>query len=259
MVVVVTLFSAISGYFLVPLFLPMFSSLKKRNYKGELIPTGVGAGFVIFTVIITLATSNRVEDSLLFAFILLSFAFLGFIDDSLGTSEKKGFLGHLTAGKLSTGGLKALGGGAFSLFAGFFYGNSWYEAVLNGLIIALAANFLNLLDLRPGRCGKVFLACIGTLLLFRSLLLRPLLWLSAAVVGYLYWDLQGVVMMGDTGSNALGAALGLALIAVLSFSVKIPLVIFLLFVNLLSEKVSLCQIIDSNALLRFLDQLGRSQ
>ncbi|HHY09365.1 MAG TPA: UDP-N-acetylmuramyl pentapeptide phosphotransferase [Firmicutes bacterium] len=256
LILLLILLMIISGL-AVPLFLPVFSPLKIRNYKGKLIPTGVGAVFAISAAVLNLLAGRGREDNLVFALLILAFAFLGFIDDSLGTGERKGFLGHLGACGLSTGGLKALGGGAFALLVGFLYGQSSGEGILNGLILALAANFLNLLDLRPGRAGKVFLVLAGLFLACKPLKLRPLFYLTAAAAGYLFWDLKEAATMGDAGANALGAALGWAAVVTLPFYFKIITALGLFSLNLASEKVSFSQIIDSNAVLRFLDRLGR--
>ena len=82
-------------------------------------------------------------------------------------------LRHLTAlarGRLTTGAVKAVGGLAAGLAAGFILHPGRPAAiVLDALLIALTANLLNLLDLRPGRCLKGFgllsaAAVLGTFL-----------------------------------------------------------------------------------------------
>ena len=72
--------------------------------------------------------------------------------------------------------------------------------MVNALIIALTTNTLNLLDLRPGRCGKAFL--LGSLLLFcigETSALRQLPPVIGGVLAHLPWDMRRVVMMGDAG------------------------------------------------------------
>jgi UDP-N-acetylmuramyl pentapeptide phosphotransferase/UDP-N-acetylglucosamine-1-phosphate transferase len=84
--------------------------------------------------------------------------------------------------------------------------------LLTGAWIALAANAINLLDLRPLRAAK------GTLLLAllvsaaalvsggRASDLAPLLILAGALVSYLPFEARRRMMLGDAGANFLGAA-----------------------------------------------------
>ena len=64
-------------------------------------------------------------------------------------------------------------------------------------------------------------------------------------------------MMGDTGSNPLGATLGLAAVMVLPQTAKTILALVLVGLNLLAERISFSRVIEDNRLLDFLDRLGR--
>jgi UDP-N-acetylmuramyl pentapeptide phosphotransferase/UDP-N-acetylglucosamine-1-phosphate transferase len=91
---------------------------------------------------------------------------LGAVDDIWGTREVGGFKGHfkklLFERKLTTGALKALGGGAVALAAGWLiHPHDLLQAALAAMVIALATNTLNLLDLRPGRAVAVFFLGLG--------------------------------------------------------------------------------------------------
>jgi UDP-N-acetylmuramyl pentapeptide phosphotransferase/UDP-N-acetylglucosamine-1-phosphate transferase len=77
------------------------------------------------------------------------------------------------------------------------------------------------------------------------------------VAGYLPWDLRRKAMMGDTGSNTLGAALGWQAARGLPLIPKAVLTALLIGLNLLSEKVSFSTLIERSRFLHFLDQLGR--
>ena len=82
-----------------------------------------------------------------------------------------------------------------------------------GLVVASAANTANLLDLRPGRCAKVFLP-----LWVVGCLLDPGggAWsagLARAALAALPFDLREEGMLGDAGANALGAVVGTLLLA----------------------------------------------
>jgi len=126
----------------------------------------------------------------------------------------------------------------------------------DSLLIALAANSLNLLDLRPGRALKGFLLLAGLALALRSFL--PLVFgpLLAAVLVYAPSDLAGRVLLGDVGANALGAAAGLMLVLALPPTGRLIAVILLLALHLYCERASLTDLLARNRLLRFLDQLG---
>lgn len=111
----------------------------------------------------------------------------GLADDALGGGSDKGFGGHLRAlreGRLTTGMLKLLGIGllafvtATSIASTLDTADSWVASTtgwahglllalgwfLATMVIALAANLVNLTDLRPGRALKVYslLAVAGT-------------------------------------------------------------------------------------------------
>src|SRR6266536_5139453 len=102
----------------------------------------------------------------------LGFALLGLLDDLIQDKGSRGFRGHLLAiirGQLTGGALKLLGGALVALVvAPLAVGleRPWYLMLVGAVVIASSANFANLLDLRPGRCTKVFLPLwlIGCLL-----------------------------------------------------------------------------------------------
>jgi hypothetical protein len=102
----------------------------------------------------------------------LAFALLGLLDDLIQDRGSRGFRGHLLAlarGRLTGGGAKLLGGALVALVvAPLAVGleRPWYLMLVGAVVIASSANLANLLDLRPGRCTKVFLPLwvIGCLL-----------------------------------------------------------------------------------------------
>ena len=245
------------AYGAVPLLLPIFKAQSRENYLGEVIPTGLGYAFVISAALVIVARMGREEHGALFALTLLFFATFGAIDDHFGELSKKGFRGHFGDRQLSTGALKAGGGIAVALVIAWPLSSSWFECLINGALIALGANFLNLLDLRPGRAGKTFFILGLLLFAVARQSLGPLMALWWAVVGYLPWDLRRTVMMGDVGSNPLGAALGLACVISIPYFGKVILALVLLGLNILSERVSFSKVIESNRVLQFLDRLGR--
>jgi hypothetical protein len=123
---------------------------------------------------------------------------------------------------------------------------------LRALVIAESANIINLLDLRPGRAGKVVAAAnLG-------LLGGPSGGLAAAALGatgaVLPDDLCERTMLGDCGANALGALLGVQLAA----AGELPLTTATVgLLTLASERWSFNAVIDSCRPLRAIDRLGR--
>lgn len=85
--------------------------------------------------------------------------------------------------------------------------------MLAGVVIAGAAHFVNLVDLRPGRAVGTVLALAAPGLLRRG----PGAELAAATIGaagaVLPDDLGERTMLGDAEAHALGAALGVAVVA----------------------------------------------
>lgn len=126
------------------------------------------------------------------------------------------------------------------------------------ILIAATANLINLLDLAPGRAWK------GTLIAaapFSLVSYPPAGPVAAALVGTgaacLPEDLAGTVMLGDTGANALGAALGWAL-ASRGPWVRRGALGAVVALNIASEKISFSRVIATHPWLRDLDQAGRA-
>ena len=143
----------------------------------------------------------------------------------------------------------------------------WFlvRLALDSALIAASANLVNLLDRRPGRAIKSFL--VGTLGAVSWIALSKgaeqafraaasCAGMVGAAVAILPLDLAEQIMLGDTGSNPLGAVLGLLLLR-LAPGARIALLALLAWLTLTSERVSFSQAIDSNRVLRFLDRLGR--
>ncbi|HZK87080.1 MAG TPA: hypothetical protein VFC40_03870 [Syntrophomonas sp.] len=239
----------------------------RKNYQGIDIPVSVGLTFplammvVLFVYVLLGYEQNQYQGFMLG---LMSISFLGFIDDMLGQRDTLGFRGHFGAlfhGRLTTGGLKALGGGFIAFFIAVSLGGTWWNVVLNTLIMALFTNMMNLLDLRPGRAVKGFLfflllIAITALAKVDYLLMAPLL---GAVLCYLPTDVRARAMMGDAGSNVLGFALGYYATTSLSLTARLTSLVFLIAIHLYTEKISLTHTIENNALLKAIDQLGRGE
>jgi len=244
----------------------------RKNYLGLQIPTATGIAIVISSSVSLVLTAGIYDyiqlHVLLVLSALLGICLLGLLDDLIGTRDVTGLKGHLRLllkGKLSTGGLKALGGGLIALaFSLFFSRGSLGEIVINTLVIALFTNAVNLTDLRPGRAGKVFLI-ISVLLVGYSYtreVVSPDVWLIlpfiSSVLAFLNYDLSGQVMLGDTGSNSLGAVLGIMSVLLLPFGIKVGAAVLLILLHIYTEKYSLTETIEKIRFLRYLDEWGRT-
>ena len=247
---------------------------------------------------------------------LAGFGLLGYLDDTRGDPHSGGFRAHLTRSwrerRLTTGALKALGGGMIALLCvqvaqfgsiasllsshgwsdGFAAVESLRQLVLSpheswslvpllrgALIVALGANLLNLFDRAPGRatkcalawwlCGLVPAAAVdpswpqrfqfATVEFGWFAWHSPALWAAGAVgasAGLLRSEMAEKHMLGDTGVNPVGAALGLATVAMCPATVEWAVLAVLAALNLASERWSFSRIIDAVPPLRWLDRLG---
>jgi hypothetical protein len=161
---------------------------------------------------------------------------IGLADD-LASGPARGIRGHLRAGA-TTGTLKAI---AIPL-----YGLVRTRSLSGALLVALSANFLNQLDTRPGRALKVYLAVA-------PIVRAPLL--PAVLVAP--YDLREMTMLGDAGSNALGAMLGLGSVDRFTGRGRKLAIAALAGLNLLGEMRSLGELIERSPILSHLDRLGR--
>lgn len=241
-----------------------------KNYLGHEIAISAGISFPISITAAYLLYGFFGQyqiDMAVFLFGVTAFSFLGFIDDMLGKRDVTGFKGHFKAlfkGRLTTGGLKAVGGGIIAVYLALANPTAAadlgvMEVIMDILIIALFANLLNLLDLRPGRAIKgflLFLVIIAVLALgqLEWMLIAPLL---GAVTYYFRTDLKAMAMMGDAGSNVLGLSLGYLCVINLGLTPRIIILIFLVAMHLYAEKYSLTETIERIPLLRAADELGR--
>jgi UDP-GlcNAc:undecaprenyl-phosphate/decaprenyl-phosphate GlcNAc-1-phosphate transferase len=248
-------------------------SLLRRNYRDHELPTAGGLLLVLALVpveaaraVLDLAGLGREGASSARALVLLAcfaFALLGLVDDLLGTEDDRGFRGHLSAmarGRLTTGSLKLVGGGTVALVvAATAAAEDDWRLVGDACLIALAANLANLLDRAPGRVLKASLVAYVPLALVAGsgpvgLAVAPLM---GAALGLLGDDLHERLMLGDTGANVLGAALGTAVAVEVDGVAWAAVLGGLVAANVASELVSFSAVIERVPPLRRLDLLGR--
>jgi glucosyl-3-phosphoglycerate synthase len=163
-------------------------------------------------------------------------AAIGLADD-LWSGPERGFRAHLAAGR-TTGVLKLAGIPLAGLAA--------TRSLSGALLVGLSANALNQLDTRPGRALKAYL-----------LVAIPLRAPKGLAVLLLPYDLREMAMLGDAGSNGLGALLGLKSVSRLTGRGRIAAIAGLAGLILLGERRSLGALIEQTPGLRELDAWGR--
>ena len=161
---------------------------------------------------------------------------IGLADD-LWSGPERGFRAHLSA-RSTTGVLK---------LAGIpLYGLARTRSLSGALLVGLAANVLNQLDTRPGRALKAYLAA--------ALVVDAPVGLAVLLAPY---DLREMGMLGDAGSNGLGAMLGLSSVNRFTGRGRWVAIGALAGLTLLGETRSLGELIERTPMLRELDAWGR--
>jgi UDP-N-acetylmuramyl pentapeptide phosphotransferase/UDP-N-acetylglucosamine-1-phosphate transferase len=253
----------------------------RSNYAGREVPVPSGilipvAAFVALGISAPL--DRLVDDGILGGrglagamIYIIGVCLLGTIDDLLGTpviegelgrKDPRGVRGHAKAtfgGGFSTGAMKAIGSLGLAAFAvGLIVPGTW-EYLLAIALVVVTTNLFNLLDLRPGRALKVFFVlaiglCLG------AWTLEPV-WLTGVFLGslpvLLFYDLGEQGMLGDAGSNVIGAIAGIWMIVTLDVTGQLIALAVVLLITLYGEFRSISKLIDRTPVLRFFDQLGR--
>ncbi len=269
--------------------------LEKPNFAGNVIPAATGITFLlvgagVYGILPATGATLGLAFAPSFLMTCVGFGILGLFDDKYGSRTVSGFRGHIGSlfkGQPTTGAIKLLGGGILALLAAFLiHRTDWGNLLLTAALIALGANTLNLLDTRPGRAQFGFFllfalpVTVATFVAVYKLryimpdllpddvrfytppgvLLGPIV-IAAALE---WWnDARGKIMMGDTGSNLLGATGALAVAvtcdsgllgATGALLARLGLLVVLLAINLLTERFSLNALIEQNRFLRAFDQ-----
>ncbi|MEU1820701.1 hypothetical protein ABZ543_36795 [Streptomyces roseifaciens] len=140
----------------------------------------------------------------------------GAYDDFVGAGDpRRGFRAHLGAlrrGEVTSGSVKLFGVGAAAVAAGAAVKERPFDKALAAVVIAGSAHLVNLLDVRPGRAAGAVLALSAPGLARRGTAAVAAVPMGAAAA-LIADDLAERTMLGDTGAHALGAGLGLAVVA----------------------------------------------
>jgi len=252
------------------------AGLVRENYRGALLAFPLGA-VLATAALVTLAPlaflNDRADLDLLEPELrqwlpyLLGIAFLGFLDDSLGRGEAvatpRGWRGHwgaLRTGSLSTGAIKAIGALALAAYVVSGRGLESWRYLADVVLLILTTNLFNLLDLRPGRAEKA-LALLAVGLCLGAWTFQPLellgIFAGPVLVGA-WLTLGEKAMLGDTGSNLIGAIAGVWLLTVLGPDGRLAALAVVLALTVYGEIRSISATIDSVPPLRWLDSLGRA-
>jgi len=251
------------------------AGLVRENYRGARLAFPLGA--VLATVALVALTplaflNDRADLELLdpelrrWIAYVIGVAFLGFLDDSLGGEEAgggpRGWRGHARAlreGRFSTGAIKAVGALALAAYVVSGRGLGSWRYLADVALLILTTNLFNLLDLRPGRAEKG-LVMLGAGLCLGAWTLTPieLLGLFAGPVLVGAWlTLRERAMLGDTGSNLVGAIAGVWLLTTLSGTGRLIALAVVTTLTIYGEMRSISTGIESVPPLRWLDSIGR--
>jgi UDP-GlcNAc:undecaprenyl-phosphate/decaprenyl-phosphate GlcNAc-1-phosphate transferase len=249
--------------------------LVRENWRGRTVAFPSGAALVA-VALVTLAPlallDDRADLDLLdpdlrrWIVYVLGVALLGLLDDSLAgagaTGSPRGWREHARAalaGRFSTGAVKAVGAFALAAYAVSGRGREELDYLADLALLLLATNLFNLLDLRPGRVEKAFFLLMAGLCL-AGWTVEPLellgIFIGPVLVGAWY-TLRERAMLGDTGSNLIGALAGVSLLETLGDPARLVALGAVAALNLYGEFRSITVTIERVPLLRQLDSLGR--
>ncbi|WND38368.1 hypothetical protein RI578_30585 [Streptomyces sp. BB1-1-1] len=184
---------------------------ERKNHAGRTVDLYAGPA----TAVAAAVGTARVRPVAGFA--VLAAGACGAYDDAVGAGDpRRGFRAHLSAlrdGEVTSGAVKLLGISAAGLAAGAVLKERPLDKVLAGVVIAGAAHFVNLVDVRPGRAGAAVLALGAPGMLRKGPEAETAAAAMGAAAAVLPDDIAERTMLGDTGAHALGAALGVAVVA----------------------------------------------
>ena len=251
------------------------TGLTRANYRGRSLAFPAGAVLVACSLVALAPLAlldDRADLDLLdpglrrWAVYVLNVALLELLDDSLdrNTTAKtpRRWRGHAEAvlsGRFSTGAIKGMGALALAAYATSGLGEQGWRYLVDLALLLLTTNLFNLLDLRPGRVEKAFVALLAGLCLV-AWTVAPLdllgIFVGPVLVGFAF-TLRERAMLGDTGSNLVGALAGISLLVVLGEDARLVALALVVALSVYGELRSISRTIEGVPLLRSLDSWGR--
>jgi UDP-GlcNAc:undecaprenyl-phosphate GlcNAc-1-phosphate transferase len=239
--------------------------LAAENYRGVLVPRGLGVWLASSAVLSTVLVASLVHVGVegwgtLGAALVVGAA--GLVDDlfPVGPRGLRNHLRYLLAGHVSTGVLKLLAAvGASAALVAVRPQRGLAFQLAGVVLVAASTNLWNGLDVAPGRALKAFLPVAAAVLLVWPPVARlPFMpGLTAGAVVALRFDVRERAMLGDSGSNLLGFAAGAGLYTVLPDWGVVAAGLLVAGLNVLADTVTLSRLIEAFPPLRWLDSLGR--
>ena len=241
----------------------------RHNYAGRRVPVVLGLVLVAAAVpaaVIGARAGDRVAalglrgDVLLAAVMVLWV--VGALDDAFGGPVRglRGHLGSLLRGRPTTGVLKLIAGVGAAVVLGMALGGGAVRVAASVVLMAVATNVWNALDVVPGRALKWGLVALIPLvaLSWRGDYGVVAAAMAGAAAAVLPFDLAERGMVGDAGSNPLGLVIGagLAAPAIPTAGVVVAAAAGLAL-QLAAETVTISRLIEAVAPVRWFDRLGR--
>jgi len=262
------------------LLLPIVRIIHRRlklvaaNYRGDFIVCGMGTYLWLllflypFMASSDYLTRDEFHTGVTLMLILMSctlIVIVGGLDDLLGDKNVKGLRGHWDAlwhrRTITTGILKAVTTFAMAMLIVLETANGWAEGLLQASLIALMTNTINLLDVRPGRALKGYFAFVAILLTcgygFAASCLPLLVPMLVGSAILFVPDVRGKLMLGDSGANLLGFALGCCFVLGSPAWLQLLMLLVLALLHVAAERGSLSESITRSRILSWLDRLGR--
>lgn len=242
--------------------------MRGPNYAGRPVP--VVLGLVMVPVIVPASVvaaligdrvaAGRVRGDVVIAGIAALWV-AGYLDDALGGPARglRGHLGSAFRGRPTTGILKLLTGVAAAVAVALVIGGGPVRVIASAVLVAVATNLWNALDVVPGRTLKWAIVALVPLVAASwegdyGIVAAATLGVAAAGLPF---DLGERGMLGDAGSNPLGFVVGLGLAAVLPTGGVVAAAVAALLLQAAAETVTISRLVDAAPPLRWFDRLGR--